>query len=408
MGSPFWLTRCIAFPFMDPRSADLGALKIDRTAPAPRGGRSSRWLWIIGQAVIVLVVGVWLVARSIGGAVAVRLVPAVLVSPAQASSVVIASGYVVAQRKAAVASKGTGRLVYLGVVEGDRVREGQVIARIEDGDVRAQVAQAQANVQLGEADLQDARRSMEREKQLLDSNLSTQAAFDAAEARYHRVTATIDVAKANLTAAQVALENTVIRAPFDGTVLTKNADVGEVVAPFAASALSRAAVVTLADLHSLQVEVDVSESNIEQVIAGAPCEIVLDAYPDVRYPGAVAKIVPTADRAKATVQVKVAFNRYDARVLPEMSAKVHFLPRADAAARADTTPLLTVPAAAVALRGGRSVVYTVTAGHAVEVPVVVGRRVGQGVAVLQGLAVGTPVVDSVSDRVQRGVKVKAP
>ena len=392
---------------MDARSADLGALKIDRaTPPAPRGGR--RWLLIAAQALIVLVVGAWLVSRSIGGAIPVRLVPAVLISPAQASSVVIASGYVVAQRKAAVASKATGRLVYLGVVEGDRVRVGQVIARIEDGDVRAQVAQAQANVQLGEADLQDARRSMEREKQLLDSNLSTQAAFDAAEARYRRVTATIDVAKANLAAAQVALENTVIRAPFDGTVLTKNADFGEVVAPFAASALSKAAVVTLADLHSLQVEVDVSESNIEQVIVGAPCEIVLDAYPDVRYPGAVAKIVPTADRAKATVQVKVAFNRYDARVLPEMSAKVHFLPRTDAAARTDTTPLLTIPAWSVALRGGHSVVYTVSAGHAVEIPVTVGRRVGQGVAVLQGLAVGTQVVDSVSDRLQRGVKVKAP
>ena len=394
---------------MDARNADLGALKIDRTTPAPRGGQGGRrWLLIASQALIVLVVGAWLVSRSIGGAVPVRLVPAVLISPAQAASVVIASGYVVAQRKAAVASKATGRLVYLGVVEGDRVREGQVIARIEDADVRAQVAQAQANVQLGEADLQDARRSMEREKQLLDSNLSTQAAFDAAEARYRRVTATIDVAKANLAAAQVALENTVIRAPFEGTVLTKNADVGEVVAPFAASALSKAAVVTLADLHSLQVEVDVSESNIEQVIAGSPCEIVLDAYPDVRYPGSVAKIVPTADRAKATVQVKVAFNRYDARVLPEMSAKVHFLPRTDAAAKTDTTPLLTIPAAAVALRGGHSVVYTVAGGRAVEVPVVVGRRVGQGVAVLQGLAVGTQVVDSVSDRMQRGVKVKAP
>jgi HlyD family secretion protein len=392
---------------MDARSADLGALKIDRTTPPARqGGR--RWLLIAAQALIVLVVGAWLVSRSIGGAIPVRLVPAVLISPAQASSVVIASGYVVAQRKAAVASKATGRLVYLGVVEGDRVREGQVIARIENGDVQAQVAQAQANVQLGVADLQDARRSMEREKQLLDSNLSSQAAYDAAEARYARVTATIDVAKANLAAAQVALENTVIRAPFAGTVLTKNADVGEVVAPLAGGALSKAAVVTLADLTSLQVEVDVSESNIEQVDVGAPCEIVLDAYPDVRYPGSVAKIVPTADRAKATVQVKVAFNKYDARVLPEMSAKVHFLPRADAATKADTTPLLTIPAAAVALRGGHNVVYTVTAGHAVEVPVVVGRRVGQGVAVLQGLAVGTQVVDSVSDRLQRGVKVKAP
>jgi RND family efflux transporter MFP subunit len=395
---------------MDARSADLGALKIDRTTPpSPQGSWGGRrWLLIVAQALIVLVVGAWLLSRSLGGAIPVRLVPAVLISPAQASSLVIASGYVVAQRKAAVASKATGRLVYLGVVEGDRVREGQVIARIEDGDVRAQVAQAQANVHLGEADLQDARRSMEREKQLLDSNLSTQAVYDAAEARYARVIATIDVAKANLAAAQVALENTVIRAPFDGTVLTKNADVGEVVAPLAGGALSKAAVVTLADLRSLQVEVDVSETNIEQVEAGAPCEIVLDAYPDVRYPGSVAKVVPTADRAKATVQVKVAFTKYDARVLPEMSAKVHFLPRADAAAKADTTPLLTIPAGAVALRGGHSVVYTVTAGHAVEVPVVVGRRVGQGVAVLQGLAVGTQVVDSVSDRLQRGVKVKAP
>lgn len=394
---------------MDSRSADLSALKIDRTArPDPASRRFPRWLLIAGQALIVLVVGAWLVSRSIGGAVPVRLVPAVLISPAQASSVVIASGYVVAQRKAAVASKGTGRLVYLGVVEGDRVKSGQVIARIEDADVRAQVAQAEANVRLGVADLQDAQRSMEREKQLLDSNLSTQAAYDATEARYRRVTATIDVAKASLGAAQVALENTVIRAPFDGTVLTKNADVGEMVAPLAGSALSKAAVVTLADLRSLQVEVDVSETSIEQVIAGQPCEIVLDAYPDVRYPGTVAKIVPTADRAKATVQVKVAFNRYDGRVLPEMSAKVHFLPRADAAARTDTTPLLTVPGAAVALRGGRSVVYSVTSGHAVEVPVVVGRRVGQGVAILQGLAVGTQVVDSVSDRVQRGVKVKTP
>lgn len=395
---------------MDPRSADLGALKIDRTTqPASsRRGRFPRWLLIAAQALIVLAVGAWLLTRSIGRAVPVRLVPAVLISPAQASSIVIASGYVVAQRKAAVASKATGRLVYLGVVEGDRVKAGQVIARIEDSDVKAQVAQAQANVQLGEADLQDAQRSMEREKQLLDSNLSTQAAYDAAEARYRRVTATIDVAKASLAAAQVALENTVIRAPFDGTVLTKNADVGEVVAPLAASALSKAAVVTLADLGSLQVEVDVSETNIEQIVGGQPCEIVLDAYPDVRYPGAVARIVPTADRAKATVQVKVAFTRYDARVLPEMSAKVHFLPRATAAARTDTTPLLTVPAGAVALRDGRSVVYTVTSGRAVEIPVTVGQRVGQGVAILQGLAVGTQVVDSVSDRVQRGVKVKAP
>jgi HlyD family secretion protein len=395
---------------MDAKNADLSALRIDRqgpsSGPAPRG--RGRWLLVGVPSLLLLAVVVVVAARRLGGALPVRLAPATLVSPAQANVVVIASGYVVAQRKAAVASKATGRLVYLGVVEGDRVRQGQVIARIEDSDVKAQLGQAQANLQLGRADLNDATQALRRQRSLLDSNLATQESYDAAEARHARVVATIALAQAGVDAAQVALENTVIRAPFDGTVLTKNADVGEMVAPLAGSALSKAAVVTIADLGSLQVEVDVSESNIEQVAVGAPCEIVLDAYPDVRYPGSVAKVVPTADRAKATVQVKVAFRRYDARVLPEMSAKVHFLPRAEPAAHADTAPVLTVPANAVVLRDGRSVVYTVAGGRAVEIPVIVGKRVGLGVAVLQGLAVGTPVIDSVDDRVRRGVKVKAP
>ena len=394
---------------MDAKNADLSALRIDRQAPAPGPmRRRSRWLLVGVPALVLLALVAVAAARRLGGAIPVRLAPPTLISPAQANVVVIASGYVVAQRKAAVASKATGRLVYLGVVEGDRVRQGQVIARIEDSDVKAQLAQAQANLQLGRADLNDATQALRRQRSLLDSNLATQESYDAAEARHARVVATIALAQAGVDAAQVALENTVIRAPFDGTVLTKNADVGEMVAPLAGSALSKAAVVTLADLASLQVEVDVSESNIEQVAVGAPCEIVLDAYPDVRYPGAVAKIVPTADRAKATVQVKVAFRHYDSRVLPEMSAKVHFLPRAEPAAHADTAPVLTVPANAVVLRDGRSVVYTVTAGHAVEVPVMVGRRVGLGVAVLQGLAAGTLVIDSVDARVRRGAKVKVP
>jgi RND family efflux transporter MFP subunit len=204
----------------------------------------------------------------------------------------------------------------------------------------------------------------------------------------------------------VALENTVIRAPFDGTVLSKNADVGEVVAPLAASAFSKSAVVTIADLRSLQVEADVSESNLEGVTLGQRCEIVLDAYPDQRYPGYVAMIVPTADRAKATVQVKVAFRSYDARVLPEMSAKVHFFPAELRAAGADTQPRLTVPAAAVVEREGRTVVYRVDNGRAAEVPVTLGKRLGTSVSVLQGLTAGALVIDSVSDRVRPGVKIK--
>jgi len=202
----------------------------------------------------------------------------------------------------------------------------------------------------------------------------------------------------------VALENTVIRAPFDGTVLTKNADVGEVVAPLAASAFSKSAVVTIADLGSLQVEADVAESNLEAVGMGQACEIVLDAYPDVRYPGVVAKIVPTADRAKATVQVKVAFRSYDARVLPEMSAKVHFLPRASRVA-ADTQALLMVPSSAVAERNGRSVVFVVQQSRAAEVPVVTGRQLGSSVAIREGLRPGALVVDSVGARLRSGVKV---
>src|SRR5947208_8651818 len=349
---------------MEAKNADLSALRIDRAAdPVAPGAR--RWL-VIGlpvAGVVVLAAVLLATSGALGSAVPVRLTAATMVSPMRSGAVLVASGYVVAQRKAAVASKGTGRLVYLGVVEGDRVRAGQVIARVEDADVRAQLAEAQANLDLSRADLRDAERALAREHMLMDSNSTSQASYDAAEARYQRVKANIAVAQAALQSAQVALENTVIRAPFDGTVLTKNADVGEVVAPLAASAFSKSAVVTVADLRSLQVEADVAESNLEAVSPGQPCEIVLDAYPDARYPGSVAMIVPTADRAKATVQVKVAFRSYDARVLPEMSAKVHFLPRPSRAA-VDTQPVLVVPSTAVAERNGRRVVFVVPRGRA--------------------------------------------
>jgi len=393
---------------MEAKNADLAALRINRSpeptaGPSPR--RARRWLAIgLPAATVVVAAALVLAGGALSPALPVHLTPATMVSPVRAGAVLVASGYVVAQRKAAVASKGTGRLVYLGVVEGDRVRAGQVLARIEDADVKAQLAQAQANVQLSRAELHDAERSLARERLLGDSGFSSQASLDAAEARYQRVKAGIAAAEAAVDAAQVALENTVIRAPFDGTVLTKNADVGEVVAPLAASAFSKSAVVTVADLRSLQVEADVAESNLEAVSPDQPCEIVLDAYPDVRYPGVVAKIVPTADRAKATVQVKVAFRSYDARVLPEMSAKVHFLPRPSRVA-VDTQPLLVVPGTAVTERNGRSVVFVVERGRAVEVPVVAGRQVGSSVAIREGLRPGVQVVDSVSARLRGGAKV---
>ena len=393
---------------MEAKNADLSGLRINRAAEAthsaqglPRGLAAG----LAAGGVVVLVAVLLVTTGALGSAIPVHLTPATMVSPIRSGAVLIASGYVVAQRKAAVASKGTGRLVYLGVVEGDRVKTGQVLARIEDSDVQAQLASAQANLALSRAELHDAERSLARERALLDSGFTSQASYDAADARYERVKAGIAVAQAAVQSAQVALENTVIRAPFDGTVLTKNADVGEVVAPLAGSAFSKSAVVTIADLGSLQVEADVAESNLEAISPGQPCEIVLDAYPDVRYPGVVAKIVPTADRAKATVQVKVGFRSYDARVLPEMSAKVHFLPRPSRVA-VETLPVLVVPRQAVAERAGRSVVFVVERGRAVEVPVVVGRDVGSSVAIREGLKAGAQVVDSVGDRLRGGAKVK--
>ena len=213
---------------MDAKQADLSALRINRAAEAaaaPSTLRHWRWLAIGFPTAVAVLLGAILFRTTgvLASAVPVRLTRAAFASP-RSGAVLVASGYVVAQRKAAVASKGTGRLVYLGVVEGDRVRAGQVIARIEDSDIKAQLAQAQASLDLSRAELRDAEHSLARERLLLDSAFSSQASYDAAEARYQRVRASIAIAQAAVQAADVALENTVIRAPFDGTVLSGGHD----------------------------------------------------------------------------------------------------------------------------------------------------------------------------------------
>jgi RND family efflux transporter MFP subunit len=346
------------------------------------------------------------VPRVFDSAVDVQLATASLSSSSQANAVLTASGYVVAQRKAAVASKATGRLEYLGVVEGDKVKKGQVLGRLEDTDMKASLDQAKANLRLNEADLKDAEQWLARQKTLLEKGVSTQSDYDAAEARYQRTVASIGVAKAIVAGAEVALENTLIRAPFDGTVLTKNADVGEMVAPMAASVSSRSAVVTLADMTSLQVEADVSESNIERITLGQPCEITLDAYPETRYEASVAKIVPTADRAKATVMVKVAFKQYDAKVLPEMSSKVLFLTKTAETVQAAVHSMLTVPLSSVATRNGKKVVFMVRNDQAVAVPVSTGKDAGALVEITQGISAGDHVITGLTDRIVDGLRVK--
>jgi RND family efflux transporter MFP subunit len=393
---------------METKNADLSSLRIDRSSQSFRSPQKFRVLRKIVVWVIVLAVlagGFLFLKDFLNPGIEVQLVTVSLTSPAQANAVLTASGYVVARRKAAVASKGTGTLVFLGVEEGDKVKKGQVIARLEDSDVVATLHRTQENLRVAEADLNEAKLSLERSRILLAQGVVAQAEYDTADARYKRVVASIDAAKFAVKEADVAVGNTRIVAPFDGTVLKKNADVGEIVAPLAGAVSSRAAVVTIADMSSLEVEADVSEANITRVRPEQRCEITLDAYPQQRYPGLVTKIVPTADRAKATVLVKIKFESYDERVLPEMGAKITFLAGTAADKVVSGNPVLTVPAGAVANRDGRQVAFQIKDDRAVEVPVVTGQQLGSLIAIKEGLKEGDRVIAKVDEKIQSGSKV---
>ncbi|MFN0158805.1 MAG: efflux RND transporter periplasmic adaptor subunit [Bacteroidota bacterium] len=389
----------------DTKNADLSSLRIKRTEDSSSEKKIRPVFLIVGIVAILLLAGYLFISDSFASAVEVELTSATLTYPSQMNAVLTASGYVVAQQKASVASKGAGRLVYLGVEEGDKVTKGQVIARLEDQDVLANLERARAELELANADLDDAYQTLERQQTMLTSGLTSKAEVDGAKARHNRVQAAIRSAEATVKVAEVDLENTRIRAPFDGTVLTKDADVGEIVAPFASSANSRGAVVTLADMSSLLVEADVSESNITRVVAGQPCEIVLDAYPEKRYQGVVHKIVPTADRAKATVLTKVRFKSRDESVLPEMSAKVTFLTKETDQAAVQAGPKLTVATSVVVNREGKDVVLLVRDGLVTEISVRVGERTGTRVEILEGVTQEDKLVARPTPEITTGSKV---
>jgi len=397
---------------VEARNADLSGLRIDRSKKTSHPGskKGAKKLFTLGIPLILIAGAVVAVSRTVLDApLSVKAATATMQSSSQTDALLTASGYVVAQRKAAVASKATGRLVYLGVVEGDKVKKGQIIARLEDSDVQAQLDEAKANLELSQVTLADAKWNYERNQKLLKSGSITESTFENSETQYKKAQASVDVAKANVESAEVAVENTIVRAPFDGTVLTKNADVGEIVAPMAGSINTRGTVVTIADMSSLQVEADVSESNIEKVKPDQDCQITLDAYPDIQYEGYVAKIVPTADRAKATVTVKVAFRKYDGRVLPEMSAKVLFMKNSKTNANGinDDRPTLLVPSTAVVTRENHRVVFKIRDDKAVETPIALGKSLGSYVEVKSGLMDGDQVIDSPSDQVKDGIEVSA-
>jgi RND family efflux transporter MFP subunit len=403
---------------------DLSKLKIDRSGVTPAAfrerGRLRRLLVPFIVVVLVLAAAAFAYVRWSHAPLEVQTASVTMAYPSQSYTVLNATGYVVAQRKAAVATKATGRLVWLGVEEGSRVKKDEIIARLEDLDVRAtreqtaaSVMVAKANLEQGLAELHDAEAALKRSRELLKQGFVSESSHDSAVARLEKARATIAslqaaiaAAQANLHGANVAVDQTLIRAPFDGVVLTKSANIGDVITPFSSALDSKGAVVSIADMSTLEVEADVSESSLSHVKPGQPVEIQLDALPDQRFRGIVARTVPTVDRSKATVMTKIRFVEPDARVLPEMSAKVSFL--SQEVAESDRKPRPAVNPAAVVMRDGRGVVFVIKGDKAAEVPVQTGAKLGDLVEILGGVQPGDKVVLHPGDKLHDGAAVKSP
>lgn len=381
---------------------DLSKFKINRDLAPIRSRRRRRWLWWGALLLIAAGGGAWYANQP--RVVSVQTTPVVTTYPSQQFVLLNATGYVVAQRKAAISSKATGRLEWLGVTEGSRVKAGDIIARIDARDVVAMSESAQANVGAAKAALTqaqaeetDALAQLKRNQDLLAKGFVSPAAVDTAKARADRATAGVANARATINAAEAAARNsqvsvdyTIIRAPFDGVILSKSANVGDLVTPFSNATDSKGAVVSMADMSTLEVEADVSESSLAKVQVGQPAEIVLDALPNSRFRGRISRMVPTIDRAKATVMTKVKFDAIDPRILPEMSAKVSFLSQ-------DVTPeqqqpLVAVNADALTQRDGRIVVFVVREGKAVAVPVTPGMKIGELTAITGAVKSGEKAV----------------
>ncbi len=414
-----------------PPAADLSKLRINRDDPPPAVKRAlSRVLWLTAAAVLIIATVVIMGRR--GAAIPVQTVVVAANSGAEGAAkgngnvVVVANGYVVARTKAAVSAKIPGRLAELNVSEGSSVQKGEVIARLDNADYAAAVGQAEAGLASAKATLIEAQSDRDqmqrdyvrvRDIHAQNPNLVSPQDVENADsrarqagARFDAQSARVDAAAAALRVAQANLENTYVRAPFSGTVLRKEAEVGEVVAPSVGGGLTRGAVVTMADLATLEVEVDVNEAYIARVHSGQQARITLDAYPDTAFRGAVRQIIPTADRQRATVQVKVSILDRDPRILTEMGAKVEFLetPRAAAAGSAQPVerPRIIVPADAVRSENGRDVVWIVRDGRLQRRDVDAGPVSGNFREIRSGLAGGEQLLVGGIETPKEGQRVR--
>ncbi len=395
---------------------DLSKLTISRDKKVFTGRKKSRKKWII-LAVIATIIGLFIALRISGGGKS-EVESGVVVSayPSQSLTSLNATARVTAQRKAAVSTKATGRLEFLGVQEGSVVKAGDVLARIENKDVSATLDQAQAslraskaNVEQGMAELRDAESNLRRSEDLALKNFISPATLDTAKARFDKARAAvaslngaIGVAEANVRAASVSVEQTLIRAPFDGVVLTKNANVGDIITPFSSAADSKGAVVNMADMDTLEVEADVSETAISKISVGQSVEIQLDAFPDVRLLGTVSRTVPTVDRSKATLLVKISFIERDKRVLPDMSAKVSFLTRPLTAE--ERKPVTAVQSTAISKRDGKDVVFLIDNNIVKLTPITAAGKIGDLIQV-SGIKPGDKVVLNAAEKLKDGATI---
>jgi RND family efflux transporter MFP subunit len=401
---------------MTPNSSDLERLRIDREAtpaygaarpatPGPSRGRA-RWVVVFAVlAVLVTAVAIW-VSRGRPPEVQVTAVEATG-GASNAAGGITANGYVVARTKASVAPKIPGRLEYLGVSEGSVVRKGQIIARLESADYGAALAAARADEAEAHARVVQARLDWTRATALAARGVVARTDEENAKTVLASLEAAEAAAAARRRLAAANLENTNLRAPFDGTVLRKDAEVGEIVAPSSAGGgLTRTAIVTMADLGTLEVEVDVAEAYIARIENGQNARITLDAYGDTSFAGRVRQVVPTADRQKATVLVKVSILDRDPRILPEMGARVDFVPTDMAPELAAAPRRMNVPLAAVDSTAQGPRVWVLEKDVVHPRPVVLGPRMKDRVEVRSGVSQDESILLGPFDGLSDGLKVR--
>jgi RND family efflux transporter MFP subunit len=404
----------------DERSGDLlHQLRIDRAQRDDDESRP-RWPWIIGIVVVVLVIAGAAAAFVLRGqATPVETTTAVAAASSDDAAVLQATGYVVARRQATISAQIIGTLTEVSVDEGAHVQQGQILARLDPtayqaqlDSAKAQYAAAQASVAKARAVLKQDRANAARMNDVVDRGYVSKQAAEQANTQVATDAAALDVAitqaKAasdQVRAAQVNLDFTVVRAPFAGVVTAKGAEVGEIVSPYTAGGGGIAGgLATIVDMNSLEVDVDVNEAYISRVKPGMPVEAILDAYPDWKIPAHVIAIIPSADRSKATVKVRIALDKKDPRILPEMGVRVSFLEKSGE--NHQPLPGVLVPKSAVVKRDGKDVVFVVKDGQAQRTSVTAGADFSDMKQVLQGLDAGAEVVTTPPADLKDGEKVQ--